>query len=261
MLLVICSRFQLFVIYFTFYASLPQPIFCRTSFDTENTINIHTCFIDHTSRGCFEYIARHRFLSANASRYYFREFEYLIHKGDILNDGANCQYNAIDMAVGCWALNRRLLQFPGGFECAACGPASEAWASPRVMELFCSPPSKPPTIIQTVQIRTTEEWTTMSSLLMRDHHHVSSSRPVVPIWLHQGAWPLALVITLSSALLFSLLVTVGLALFFVVVRAWRSRPTSSIGGELPIEMRGILISQEHLTNINYCQIEDAVLVF
>ena len=253
------NGFHLILMYLilAFFSLLPHPMLCLSTTYTESS-----CFYNHTSRGCYEYIARHRFLSANDSQSIFHKIKQLIYKGDIRIDKPNCQYNAIDLAVGCWALNKRLMPFLSGCDCAACGPAPKAEASRRVVEFFCSPPSKPPTIIQTVQVRTTEEWTTMPSLLMRDHH-VSS---FVPIWLHQGehalpttvsplsAWPLALIIALSSALLFSLLVAVGLTLFVVVVRAWRSRPKyivrrtysvcSSLGGELPIEMRSALVSEE-----------------
>ena len=235
MLLVFCSRFQLFIIFSTFYVllRLPRPILCRISTDT--------CFIDHTSQGCFEYIARHRFLNANATLSKFRNFEQLIREGAIwLSD---CPYDAINMAVGCWAQNRRLMPLVGGCDCAACGNAPAAETSPRMVELFCSPPSEPATIIQTVQPRTTEEYTTMLSLLMLGHN-VSS---VVPIWLHQLAWPFKLV-----TFLFLLLIIVCLALLvvwcilrnlrrpkYIVRRTYRGSWCSSIGGEAPIEEREV----------------------
>ena len=255
-MLVPCSLFQLFVLHFTFYA-LPQPIFCRTASNTTNS-----CFYNHTSPGCFEYIARNRGLNANASQYYFLEFQHLIHKGDIWIDMHNCPYYAIDITVACWATNSRLLPSLGECDCAACGSAPSAKLSARVVELFCSDPSIPVTTIQTVPPCSTGACTAMPPLPTRHLYHLFDGST----WLRgehallttdspTSAWPAALAIALSSVILLALLVFGCLFLFVVVVRFRRSRPKyilrrtvsvcSSVGGEPPIEVRGALLYEEN----------------
>ena len=269
MLLVPCSRFQLFVIYFTFYSSLPQPIFCRTASDTA-----YPCFFNHTSPGCVEYIARNRGLNANASQRYILEFQHLIRRGDIWIDMLSCPYYAIDITVACWAQNRRLLPLPGGCDCAACGPAPSAQFSARVVELFCSVPSIPVTKIQTVPPCSTGACTAMPPLPTRHLYHLFvgstwrwDEHALLTTNSSTSAWPDALaIVSLLAAFVFC-----GSVLFVVVVRVWRSRPKSivqrkcnvcsEIGCEPPIEVKGALLFEEPASqsiNINYRPTGDEV---